>query len=105
MSQRPRSERGDTLVEVIVSIAILAIVSAGLLAGMTTTTVSSNLGRDQAFASVPEPLIAPTSIQRNAGGECCCRPIRGKRSCAFRHLAAMVAGKLPDGERSLRIPG
>jgi prepilin-type N-terminal cleavage/methylation domain-containing protein len=64
---RPQSDRGDTLVEVIVTIVILAIVAAGLLAGMTTTTASSNTGRQQADAealltSIGEAVKDPTQI-------------------------------------------
>jgi type II secretory pathway pseudopilin PulG len=60
----PRSERGDTLVEVIVSVVILGIVTAGLLAAMTTTVASSTISRNQANAeavltSVAEALRDP----------------------------------------------
>jgi prepilin-type N-terminal cleavage/methylation domain-containing protein len=67
MKPGPRSERGDTLVEVLVSVVILAIVTAGLLAGMTTTTASSNIGRQQADAetlltTVGEAVKDPTQF-------------------------------------------
>jgi prepilin-type N-terminal cleavage/methylation domain-containing protein len=73
VSKRPRSERGDTLVEVIVSIVILAIVTAGLLAGMTTTTASSNIGRQQADAealltSAVEAVKDPTQFPYDCSG-------------------------------------
>jgi prepilin-type N-terminal cleavage/methylation domain-containing protein len=70
---RHRSERGDTLVEVIISVVILAIVSAGLLAGMTTTTASSNIGRQQADAealltSIGEAVKDPTQFLYKCDG-------------------------------------
>ena len=74
MKPRPQSERGDTLVEVIVSIVILAIVAAGLLAGMSTTTASSNIGRQQADAealltSVGEAVKDPTQFPYDCSGQ------------------------------------
>lgn len=72
--QAPRSERGDTLVEVIVSVVILGIVTAGLLAGMTTTTASSNISRNQADAeavltSVSEAVRDPTAYPYQCPGD------------------------------------
>jgi type II secretory pathway pseudopilin PulG len=58
VTARPRSEEGSTLVEVIISVVILGIVTAGLLAGMTTTTASSNLARDQANAEIALTSVA-----------------------------------------------
>ena len=74
MNDRPsRSERGDTLIEVIVSVVILGIVTAGLLAGMTTTIASSTISRNQANAeavltSVAEALRDPTSYPYQCPG-------------------------------------
>jgi prepilin-type N-terminal cleavage/methylation domain-containing protein len=67
VNQPSRSERGDTLIEVVISVAILGIITAGLLAGMTTTTLSSTIARDQANAEtvltgVGEALRDPTTF-------------------------------------------
>jgi len=58
VTRTPRSEEGSTLVEVIISVVILGIVTAGLLAGMTTTTASSNIARDQANAETALTSVA-----------------------------------------------
>jgi prepilin-type N-terminal cleavage/methylation domain-containing protein len=68
-----RSERGDTLVEVIVSIVVLGIIAAGLLAGMTTTTTSSTISRNQANAealltSIGEAVKDPTQFPYACSG-------------------------------------
>jgi prepilin-type N-terminal cleavage/methylation domain-containing protein len=43
-----RSERGDTLIEVLVSVVILGLAITAFLLGMSTNIGSSSLGRDQA---------------------------------------------------------
>ena len=48
----PRSERGDTLVEVLMTIAILAVAFVGILAGLATAIRLSGIHRGQANADV-----------------------------------------------------
>jgi len=43
-----RSERGDTLIEVLVSVVILGLAATAFLLGMSTDIGTSNLGRGQA---------------------------------------------------------
>jgi len=51
-SPRARGEQGDTLVEVLITIAILGIAFAGILAGLATAIRMSSIHRGQANADV-----------------------------------------------------
>ena len=84
VTARPRSEEGSTLVEVIISVVILGIVTAGLLAGMTTTTASSNLARDQANAETALDQRGPGRNRRRPLSLSVLRrlrPVPGSRRC------------------------
>jgi Tfp pilus assembly protein PilV len=48
VTEPPRSERGSTLIEVLISVVVLGLAITALLGGMTTTTGSSSLARQQA---------------------------------------------------------
>lgn len=50
MADRTRDERGETLVEVLLAVAIMGIAAVAIMAGLTTSVLMSDIHRKQATA-------------------------------------------------------
>ena len=87
---RGRSERGETLVELIVSVAILGVAAVAILAGLMLTAKSSDVQRNQATGGAYVRSFAEaiqTDVDTN-GYKTCANALSGYASVA-------VPGKSP----------